>query len=195
MAIGRVQHKWNATYGTGEKFLVGNEDAFFIDYTTIVNGNDPWIEFKHADGAGKNAGEAISWATHFSLNQNGDAAISGDLNVRGTIDAGNILLNGNPLTATASQWEDDGSGNLSYSAGTVSIGNDFEANNAIFETVVAKKLAAALNPQDFIWPDYVFAEGYELPSLSSVESFIKKRKTPSRSAFSLRSGKRRNRPG
>ena len=71
---GRIQHKWNATTGTNEKFLVGNEDASFIDWTGVAD-NSNWIEFKFADGAGKKAGDAISWQTHLSITDKGQIGI------------------------------------------------------------------------------------------------------------------------
>ena len=71
---GRIQHKWNATTGTGEKFLVGGEDASFIDWTASV-ANSNWMEFKFADGTGKNAGDAISWETHLAISDQGNVGI------------------------------------------------------------------------------------------------------------------------
>ena len=73
---GRVQHKWNATHGLSEKFIVGGEDAFFIDLTGTADDNTPWIEFKHADGASAIAGDAISWNTQMIINQSGRVGIN-----------------------------------------------------------------------------------------------------------------------
>ncbi len=73
---GRIQHKWNATYGTGETYLVGAEDAFFMD----INGNaandaTTYFEIKHADGSAAAAGDAIVWNTHFVITQGGSIGI------------------------------------------------------------------------------------------------------------------------
>ena len=73
---GRVQHKWNATHGVSEKFIVGGEDAFFIDLTGTADDNTPWIEFKHADGDSAIAGDAISWNTQMIINQGGRVGIN-----------------------------------------------------------------------------------------------------------------------
>jgi hypothetical protein len=74
---GRVQHKWNATYGTSETFVKGNEDAAFIDINgDAADNNTAWIEFKHADGAFAVAGDAISWNTHLMINQGGEVGIN-----------------------------------------------------------------------------------------------------------------------
>lgn len=74
---GRVQHKWNATNGVSEKYVVGGEDAAFINLTaTAANDATPWLEFKHADGAGAVAGDAISWNTHMLLTQGGNVGIN-----------------------------------------------------------------------------------------------------------------------
>ena len=74
---GRVQHKWNASNGSSETFLVGAEDAFFIDLNGDAAGdNDAWLEFKHADGASALAGDLITWSTQMMINQGGEVGIN-----------------------------------------------------------------------------------------------------------------------
>ncbi len=74
---GRVQHKWNASHGTNETFIVGNEDAAFIDINaTAGDNNSPWIEFKHADGVSAVAGDPIPWNTQLIINQGGEVGIN-----------------------------------------------------------------------------------------------------------------------
>ena len=74
---GRVQHKWNATYGSGETFVVGAEDAAFIDLNADAStDNDAWIEFKHANGSAAAAGDPIAWNTHMIINQGGEVGIN-----------------------------------------------------------------------------------------------------------------------
>jgi hypothetical protein len=74
---GRVQHKWNATYGINESFVAGLEDAFFIDLVgNAADDNAAWIAFKHADGSSAVAGDAISWQTQMIINQGGRVGIN-----------------------------------------------------------------------------------------------------------------------
>lgn len=73
---GRIQHKWNATCGIGERFLVGGEDAFFMDINTNVgNDNEAYFEIKHANGALSALGDPIVWNSHFSIAQGGNVGI------------------------------------------------------------------------------------------------------------------------
>ncbi|MCK7554823.1 hypothetical protein MKQ70_07320 [Chitinophaga sedimenti] len=58
------------------------------------------------------------------------------------------------------------------SDGNVGIGTSAPGTNklAVDGTIAARKVKVTLaNP----WPDYVFAKGYELPSIASVEKFIR----------------------
>ena len=74
---GRVQHKWNASHGINETFLVGGEDAAFLDINGVAaDDNAAWIEFKHADGASVTAGDPISWNTQLIINQGGEVGIN-----------------------------------------------------------------------------------------------------------------------
>lgn len=74
---GRIQHKWNATHGTGETFIVGAEDAATINLKVDANNdNDAWIEFKHANGASSAAGDPINWNTQMIINQGGEVGIN-----------------------------------------------------------------------------------------------------------------------
>jgi len=74
---GRIQHKWNASHGTGETYLVGGEDAAFIDINaTASDNNTAWIEFKHADGSNAASGDPISWNTQMIINQGGEIGIN-----------------------------------------------------------------------------------------------------------------------
>ncbi|NME69615.1 hypothetical protein [Flammeovirga aprica] len=167
---GRVQHKWNATTGTNEKYLAPGEDAAFIDMGVEVT-NDDWIAFKWADGDGKVAGDAITWATHFAINNYGNVGIGVEnsqykLNVGGTFRA-----NGASSFAADASFESQ-----------VYIGsNDHSSFNnhpidqyelIVEGDVIAKRIVAA---PDNEWPDYVFEEEYELAPLSEVESFIEEK--------------------
>lgn len=69
---GRVQHKWNATFGTREKFLRSNENAWLWDVGVIT---DPYMEFKYAPTKG-NSGTNIAWRTHMAFRKNGYVGIN-----------------------------------------------------------------------------------------------------------------------
>ena len=64
-----------------------------------------------------------------------------------------------------SVWDNTTAGQISYSSGDVRVTGG---------GIVAEKVVAAVNPNTFTWPDYVFAKDYELPSLESIEAYIKK---------------------
>jgi len=62
---GRIQHKWNATEGTSETYVVGpTEGALKWDMDTTVPTTDLWRIFY---GSGGTAGTAISWSTIMSI--------------------------------------------------------------------------------------------------------------------------------
>ena len=67
---GRIQHKWNATIGTSEKYLVSNEPAYFLNQTVI---GDPYYRIQYAPRG--TAGQRITWNTHLSIKQNGNIGI------------------------------------------------------------------------------------------------------------------------
>ncbi len=67
---GRIQHKWNASSGTGETYMVSSEPAWFWDVS--ITGN-PYMEFKFASEG--TADNPISWDTHMAFNTNGNIGI------------------------------------------------------------------------------------------------------------------------
>ena len=64
---GRIQLKWNATSGTGETYLVSNEEAHFWDWN--LTGSEAVWEMKY--GAPGTAGNTISWETLLTLYNSG----------------------------------------------------------------------------------------------------------------------------
>lgn len=73
---GRIQHKWNASCGVGERFLVGGEDAFFMDIDVNVNNdNDAYFTMKHSNGAAAAVGTPITWNSHFAVTQGGNIGL------------------------------------------------------------------------------------------------------------------------
>lgn len=63
---GRVQHKWNATRGTQEKYLNSNEPALKWDLDPITPDTDLWRIY-YGPSAGAVAGATIPWETVMSL--------------------------------------------------------------------------------------------------------------------------------
>jgi len=86
---GRIQHKWNATLGTIEKYLNSNEPAFFLNQTVI---SDPYYRIQYAPRG--TAGQIINWNTHWAIKQNGQILIGvNDASTRMGID-GNMEIQG-----------------------------------------------------------------------------------------------------
>lgn len=75
---------------------------------------------------------------------------------------------------TSSLWVDAGNDNIYYDKGSVSIGIDY--NNIDYSLAVKGKiLAESIHVQTYpTWPDFVFANDYDLKKLSEVEAYIKK---------------------
>ena len=94
------------------------------------------------------------------------------LDVAGTLNATNILLNGAPLETGSSPWTVSGN-DLSYTTGNVGIGTSNTQGYmlAVAGNVVAESVKVELEGN---WPDFVFEKEYELLGLLEVESFIKK---------------------
>ena len=63
---GRLGIKWNATYGTNEKFLVGGEDAGRWQFDTSVPGSE-LFKIDYGDGTNANPGDNIVWENIISL--------------------------------------------------------------------------------------------------------------------------------
>ena len=63
---GRLGMKWNATYGTNEKFLVGKENAGRWQFDTSVPSSE-LFKIDYADGSNANAGDNITWKNILSL--------------------------------------------------------------------------------------------------------------------------------
>lgn len=180
---GRIQHKWNATYGTGEKFVVANEDASFIDWNSTASSNSvSWIDFKFADGAGKQAGESINWQTHFSITQGGDVLIpNGDLIVKGE----NIFGLYNPqrsgtifpvLEYNPTRKEVLSRSDLKLSNKLI-VGEIIPTNGTLeIDGIVRCREELTIHSATEAFPDYVFEESYYLRDLETVEQFIKANK-------------------
>ena len=63
---GRLGIKWNTTYGTNEKFLVGGENAGRWQFDPSVSGSE-LFRIDYADGSNANAGDNITWENILSL--------------------------------------------------------------------------------------------------------------------------------
>ncbi|NAS12390.1 malectin domain-containing carbohydrate-binding protein [Poritiphilus flavus] len=75
--------------------------------------------------------------------------------------------------STGGFWTQDSSNNLSYTTGNVSIGI---ANPGTYKLAVDGHVRAReVRVDNDVWPDYVFEEDYELPSLEEVAKHIQQK--------------------
>lgn len=81
---GRLIIKWNATYGTTEKFIVGGEDA--LKFVLSVGTHTVRIYF--GSGSGVSAGDAVPWTEIFRLGSNGDVTTF----ARTTVPVGTVYI-------------------------------------------------------------------------------------------------------
>jgi hypothetical protein len=93
------------------------------------------------------------------------------LDVVGTINATNILINGQPLAGGgSSQWATNGN-NISYATGNVGIGTTTpDAKLAVKGTIHTNEVKVDMNGA--VAPDYVFEKDYNLMSLEDTEAYI-----------------------
>ena len=124
---------------------------------------------------------------HINIDESGNVVADGfigDGSQITNINADNII--NLPEQERIWQRETDVPANIFYKEGLVKIGNE-EDKKTVLEVnggLVAKKMAVYGIPSAFAsgdphpkwpgWPDYVFTKEYKLPSLVSVEAFIKK---------------------
>jgi hypothetical protein len=93
------------------------------------------------------------------------------LDVIGIVNAQGFHINGVPFAGGGSQWSTSGT-TVFYNAGNVAIGT---SSTGSFKLAVEGKIGAreinvtTTNP----WPDFVFKSNYQLPSLQSIDSFIR----------------------
>ena len=93
-----------------------------------------------------------------------------ELDVDGTINATEILLNGNPISSTSQVWQLDNN-DVSYNSGNVGIGtsNTFGYRLAVNGTIGSTEVKVE---NTSAWPDFVFEKDYELLTLEEVEEHI-----------------------
>ncbi|MEL7220959.1 MAG: hypothetical protein AAGJ93_06540 [Bacteroidota bacterium] len=114
--------------------------------------------------------------TKFKLASNGKIGIGTevpnfDLDVNGTINASNILINGEALGSSSSVWT-QAQNDISYTGGKVGI--DIETIPAEYSLAVGGKIIAEELTIGLVsnWPDYVFEKDYPLLSLTEVATHI-----------------------
>ncbi|MGB5666477.1 MAG: fibronectin type III domain-containing protein, partial [Maribacter sp.] len=139
-----------------------NINTTFVHYTT-ENANMTSIDWQARD---------INASRDILVNRNlGIGTINPiyELNVDGTINASEILVNGLPLQ-NSSIWNQSGS-DIFYNTGNVGIGtnNTQGYRLAVAGNVIAESMKVELQVN---WPDFVFTKNYGLPSLETVEQHI-----------------------
>ena len=155
---------WTTT-GSDISFTTGDVDVATLNATEILlNGttlvSSPWIV----------SGNDLSYTSgNIGI---GTAASGYALDVAGTINATNFLVNGAPLSSGSSPWTTSGN-DISYATGNVGIGTSNTQGYmfAVAGSMVAESVKVELEGN---WPDFVFEKNYTLLSLKEVEAFINK---------------------
>ncbi|WP_293294946.1 hypothetical protein [Allomuricauda sp.] len=155
---------WTTT-GGDISFTTGDVDVATLNATEIVlNGttlvSSPWTV----------SGNDLSYTSgNIGI---GTAASGYALDVAGTINATNFLVNGSPLSSGSSPWTTSGN-DISYATGNVGIGTSNTQGYmfAVAGSMVAESVKVELEGN---WPDFVFEKNYTLLSLKEVEAFINK---------------------
>jgi len=97
------------------------------------------------------------------------------LDVNGPINAASLNINGQPLIGT--QWTTAGA-SISYT-GKVGIGTTLTNNPNNYSLAVNGTIGAKdvrVEKSSTTWPDYVFDNSYDLPSLKELENYIQEHK-------------------
>jgi hypothetical protein len=112
------------------------------------------------------------------INHNGRVGIATinpnyELDVNGTINATNMLINGQPITAGGSSvWETSGD-NIFFNTGRIGIGfSNPQYKLSVDGTISASEVKVSITPNS----DYVFEPDYNLRPLEELDAYIKDNK-------------------
>ena len=159
-----VSSPWNIS-GNNLSYITGNIDVATLNATEILlngtpleNNGSPWTT----------TGNNLSYTTG-SIGI-GTPSPNYALDVAGTINATNILINNAPLPN--SPWALSGN-DVSYTSGNVGIGttNTQGFMFAVAGNMVAEAVKVELEGN---WPDFVFEKDFDLQSLKEIETYINK---------------------
>ena len=157
--------------------LTNPNNLYALDVNGTINATEILVNGSPISGSGSSLWTQNGTAAYYNTGRVGVGTTTPayTLDVAGTINATNILINGSPLstgTGGSSVWSLNGSNDAFYTAGNVAIGaNAVPAGYslAVAGEVISEGVTVSLQGD---WPDFVFDSKYRLPSLEEVAKHI-----------------------